>query len=154
MVAALWEPGLSVEEQVDGGISVWRVDLKTRNWPKNLLVQLVKYLEWTYRIVARMRSENPAVIHAHGISALPVGVILKWFTRAPLIYDAHELESETNGLSPLRSKLARWTERMWIPRVDRTITVCDSIADWYARAYPIERPGVIRNVPMKSAAPL
>ncbi len=39
MVAALWEPGLEHEEQIDGGITVWRVALRTRSWPKNLLVQ-------------------------------------------------------------------------------------------------------------------
>ena len=153
MVAALWEPGLEQEEHLEGGITAWRVVLKTRGWPRNLLTQLVKYLEWMVRILVRMKSEDLTVIHAHSISALPVGVVLKWLTGAPLVYDAHELESETNGLSPLRSKLSYWAERLWIRGADRTVTVCDSIADWYADAYSMERPVVIRNVPMRAAAP-
>ena len=92
MVVALWEPNLVHEEQVEDGIFVWRVELTTRNWPKNLLVQMIKYLEWMYKVIARMKSENVTVIHAHSISALPVGVVLKWLTGAPVIYDAHELE--------------------------------------------------------------
>lgn len=153
LVAGLWEPDLRYEEQDDDGILVWRVALKSRDWSKSLPVQVIKYLEWACRVVARMRSNDLTVIHAHRISALPVGVVLKWLTGAPLIYDAHELESETNGLSPLRSKLKRWMEGLWIRGANRTITVCDSIADWYEDAYSIDRPTVIRNVPMRSAVP-
>lgn len=153
MVVALWEPDLAQEEQVEEDIFVWRVALRTRNWPKNLIVQIIKYLEWMYRVVARMRSQDLTVIHAHSLSAMPVGVVLKWLTGVPVIYDAHELESETNGLSPLRRKLSRWMEALWIRGVDRTVTVCASIADWYVDAYGVERPTVIRNVPMRSAVP-
>lgn len=153
MVVALWEPDLVHEERIDDGIFVWRVELKTRNWSKNLLVQMIKYFEWMYRIVARMKSKDLKIIHAHGISAMPVGVVLKWLTGAPVVYDAHELESETNGLSPLRSRLTRWMEGLWIRGVDRTVTVCDSIANWYTDTYSIDRPTVIRNVPMRSAVP-
>ena len=153
MVVALWEPDLVHEEQIGDGIFVWRVELSTRSWSKNLLVQMIKYFEWTYRIVARMKSKDLKIIHAHGISAMPVGVVLKWLTGAPVVYDAHELESETNGLSPLRSSLTRWMEGLWIRGVDRTVTVCDSIANWYTDTYSIDRPTVIRNVPMRSAVP-
>jgi glycosyltransferase involved in cell wall biosynthesis len=152
MVAALHEPGLDEEEELDNGILVWRVNLKTRGWPKNLVTQLLKYLELMARVVARMRREDLTVIHTHSVSALPVGVVLKWLTGAPVVYDAHELESETNGLSRFRSKLTRWAERMWIRGADRSITVCDSIADWYADAYSMPRPTVIRNVPLKTSA--
>ena len=153
MVAALWEPGLKYEEQIGDSVTVWRVALRTRGWPKHLLVQMLKYFEWACKIISRMRTEDLTVIHAHRISAIPVGVVLKWLTGAPVVYDAHELESETNGLSPLRSKLSRWMEGLWIRGVDRTVTVCDSIAGWYADAYSIERPTVIRNVPLRAAAP-
>jgi glycosyltransferase involved in cell wall biosynthesis len=100
-----------------------------------------------------MRSKDLTVIHAHSISTLPVGVVLKWLTGAPVIYDAHELESEIVGVSPLQQKLSRWIEKLCIRGVDRTVTVSDSIAGWYADTYSMERPIVIRNVPMRSAAP-
>jgi len=149
-VVALWEPGLKEDEELESGVTVWRVALKSRHWPKNLVVQSFKYIEWLYRVVSRMRTHELTVIHAHSIAALPVGVVLKLVTGVPLIYDAHELESKANGLSPLRSRLTRWLERLWIRGADRTVTVCDSIADWYAQEYGMRRPSVIRNVPMKS----
>ena len=153
MAIALWEPGLEREEVLDDGVVVWRVELKTRNWRKNLPTQVIKYLELIYRIVKRMRRRDITIIHTHSVAALPIGVALKWATGAPHVYDAHELESEANGLSRLRGRLTRWMERLFIKGADRTITVCDSIADWYASAYGMDRPAVDRNVPMKSSAP-
>lgn len=154
MVIALWEAGFAREERLDSGVHVWRVALRTRNWPKNVLVQAIKYFEWMYRVVARMRKQELTVLHAHNVSTLPLGVVLKWTTGVPVIYDAHELESRTHGLTAARSRLTRWVEGMFIGQVDRTITVCDSIADWYANEYPIKRPVVIRNVPLGAAAPI
>ncbi len=152
MVVALWEPGLKQHEVLDDGLSVWRVVLRSRSWPKNLVVQIIKYFEFAFRILARMKSSDITVITAHSVSALPVGVALKWFTRAPLVYDAHELESEANGLSPLRRMFTRRMEGLWIKAANRVVTVCDSIADWYGDAFSIDRPLVIRNVPMRSGS--
>jgi glycosyltransferase involved in cell wall biosynthesis len=149
MVVALWEDGVAEEELIEPGLSVWRVALKSRGWPKNLLVQVLKYFEWLYRIVARLRKEDLTIIHSHSVAALPVGVVLKFVTGARLVYDAHELESHANGLSPFRSRLTRWLERIWIAGADKTVTVCASIADWYGQEYSIERPVVIMNVPGK-----
>jgi glycosyltransferase involved in cell wall biosynthesis len=150
MVVALWEQGLKEEEELESDISVWRVALRSRHWPKNLLVQVFKYMEWLYRVVARMRSKQLTLIHVHSVSALPIGVVLKILTGTPLVYDAHELESEANGLSWIRSRLTRWMERLWIRGANRTITVCDSIANWYAQEFSMQRPLVILNVPIKS----
>lgn len=154
MVIALWEAGFSREERLDAGVDVWRVALRTRNWPKNMFVQSIKYFEWMFRIVTKMRKQDLTVLHAHNVSTLPIAVVLKWMTGVPIIYDAHELESRTHGLTATRSRMIRWIEGLFIGQVDRTITVCDSIADWYADEYPIKRPVVVRNVPMGAAAPV
>lgn len=149
MVIALWEPGLEEHEILGDDLSVWRVALRSRSWPRNLFVQVIKYFEFAFRILARMKSGDITVITAHSVSALPVGVALKWLTSAPLVYDAHELESEANGLSPVRRVFTRRMEGLWIKAANRIVTVCDSIADWYREAFPVERPLVVRNVPIR-----
>jgi glycosyltransferase involved in cell wall biosynthesis len=68
-------------------------------------------------------------------------------TGAPLLYDAHELETEVVGTSATERRLSRWAERFLIRWVDQTITVCDSIADWYVDTSSIEQPFVVRNIP-------
>jgi hypothetical protein len=66
-------------------------------------VQVFKYIEWIWRKGKRARAESPTVIHAHSLSALPVGVAAKWMTGAPLLYDAHELEMDSSEKHNVRS---------------------------------------------------
>jgi len=146
-LAAKWEPGLVEHEELAPGVKVWRVRLRTLGLPKSLPWQLLKHLEWKTRIVRHARRVRPSLLVAHSLAALPVAVACKRATGARLIYDAHELETERNGLRGLRQKLDRWAERRLIRQCDAVICVSDSIADWYARAYAIPRPAVVRNVP-------
>jgi len=147
LVAALGNSGLPVEERINEQLLVWRPELTSRHWPRNLLVQLFKYAEWLWRVVKRAKADRPAMIHVHSLSALPVGVASKWITGAPVLYDAHELETEVIGASKVEKTLSRWAERFLIRWVDETVTVCDSIANWYVDAYSIDSPFIVRNIP-------
>jgi glycosyltransferase involved in cell wall biosynthesis len=153
VLAAKWEPGLAEEEVLAPGIRVWRVRLSTAGLPKTLPMQLLKMVEWRARIVRFAKGIRPKLIVAHSLAALPVGVAAKRATGAPLLYDAHELETERNGLHGWRQRLERRTERRLVRHCDAMVVVSDSIADWYAREYGIPRPFVVRNVPELTGAP-
>ena len=56
--------------------------------------------------------QKPDLIHCHDVLVLPLGVIVKLITRAKLIYDAHELESDRNGLSKFDGFLTLHFERL------------------------------------------
>jgi glycosyltransferase involved in cell wall biosynthesis len=160
ILAAKWEPGLEEYAQIEPGIEVWRVRLTTLSLPKGLPFQLVKALEWRTRIDRFARAQRPAVLHAHSLAALPTAAHVKRSTGARLIYDAHELETEKAGLQGLRQRLSRRMEQRLIGRCDAVLCVSDSIADWYAERYGMDRPIVVRNVPdhgtqrIKHAVPL
>ena len=147
LVAALGGAELPCEESINERIMVWRPRLRSRSWPKNLFVQTFKYVEWLWRITSRMRAERPSLIHAHSLTALPVGVAVKWVTGASLLYDAHELETEIDGIGSTEQKLSRWLEAFCLRWVDQMLTVCDSIADWYVDTYSVRRPFIVRNIP-------
>lgn len=72
-----------------------------------------------------------ALIHVHDFTALRAGIMLKARTGAKLIYDAHELESGTNGLRRLDSFLIGHGERKLWKHIDGFITVSESIKDHY-----------------------
>lgn len=145
-VVALTEEGLPDHEEAFPRCDIYRVPLRTRRAPKRMVFQAVKYAEWTHRIAQWSRGRRIRVIHAHTISSLLPALWLRHVVKAPVLYDAHELESR-QSIAPVRARLMAATERSLIRHVDAMITVSDSIADWYAANYRVERPVVVRNIP-------
>ncbi|MBQ2646398.1 MAG: glycosyltransferase [Achromobacter sp.] len=148
-IAAFGDPDALEREPLGTPTRIlWRVPLVTRQrLPRNLASQLIKYVEWSWRILREYRRRPVAVIHCHSLLPLLLARLMKATTGARLVYDAHELETETNGLRGLRQKLARWMERALIRHVDATLVVSPSIQTWYETAYPGLRVELVRNVP-------
>ena len=147
LICALWEEGLAVYEQIDSQRTIWRIPLKTRSLPKNLAIQLIKYLEFAVRCLWHYRKAKIDIVNCHALAILPIGFLFKIMFDSKLVYDTHELETETNGAGGIRKKLSRWLEKGLIPYVDMTIVVGESIADIYRDMYQIERPVVVLNCP-------
>jgi glycosyltransferase involved in cell wall biosynthesis len=93
-------------------------------------------------------SLRPDVVHAHDLVTLSGGAVVAAKAGAELVYDAHELETQTNYHS-LSLKAKRWIARYEsvLIRRARVVTVCDSIADWLRDEYAVERPLVVLNAP-------
>ena len=87
------------------------------------------------------------MINIHAIALLPFGVLLKYFYNARLVYDTHELETETNGSNGIRKKLSKLIEKILIKKCDLVFVVSENIADWYMKEYNISRPVVVKNAP-------
>jgi glycosyltransferase involved in cell wall biosynthesis len=146
-IAGLWEPDVKELEEIDDKRVVWRIPLKTRNLRKDLLSQMIKYMEWVGKISLRFRNEQITHINCHGLSSLPIGTLFKLFKRSKLIYDPHELETEANGLSGTRKKLSKFLEKLLISYSDSIIVVNNSIAEWYKSKYSVKKVHVVKNVP-------
>lgn len=146
-VAALHAEGLATDQTFGADISVHRFNLITRKFGKNILFQIFKYIEYCIRVFLYYKNKKIYCVNVHSLSLLPLGVLLKYVWRTRLIYDAHELETETNGSKGFRKKIGKWIERNLIKHVDLTIVVSESIADWYVNAYHINRPPVVLNAP-------
>lgn len=95
---------------------------------------------------------RPQFINCHSLTTLPIGVLAKLFAGSTVIYDAHELETETNGLQGFRQALSRWLERALIRFCDHSIFVSKSIQEWYVNAYRLTDTSVIYNVPAVASA--
>ena len=148
-ILALGAEGFAENETIDEARSLNRIELKTRSWPKSLPFQILKYLEFLLKVILIIRKEKPQVINIHALSLLPIGVLSKKINNHLLVYDAHELETETNGSRGFRQKLSKWLERKLIKHADMTLVVSESIADWYANEYKMPRPPVVLNAPNK-----
>ncbi len=112
------------------------------------LRHLLTLCELLARMLQRAIRQEPDVVHCHDTLALPLGVIVKFFTRAKVIYDAHELESDRNGLTRLQGRLTLLVERMLWPFVDALIVVSPSILAWYHGKLGPKPSALILNSPL------
>lgn len=128
-----------VKEGVEGGNKFKRKILRVLN--------SISVLEVSIRVLFQVARYRPHVVHCHDFYVLPVGLICSWIFKSILIYDAHELESETNLISERKRRLCVFVEKQAWRRIHLLVTVSESIASWYRRQYGSKRTSVIFNSP-------
>ena len=117
---------------------------------KGIFGKLLTFFSY-YREILKFGMKNDiGCINAHSLSVLPVSWLLRLICRAKLIYDTHELETETNSIGS-RKFISKLVERTFIYKADHIFVVGDKIAEWYASAYGIKKPTVIFNTPFSSS---
>ena len=147
-IAGLHENELLPNEKISDQISLKRFILKTRNLPKNIPFQLIKYVEFVFKIYYFYRQKQIKVINIHTLALLPLGFFLKYSFGAKLIYDTHELETETLNLRGVRKILSKLAEKALINYCDHVICVNESISKWYNNEYKMKnKPIVLLNTP-------
>lgn len=146
-ITALHEAGVSEYEKIDNVRTLWRVPLKTRKWPRSLIFQLIKYLEFCIKNIRYAKEKKINLVNIHHLSMLPIGVLLKYICGAKLVYDTHELETETYGLSGVRHFISKCVERIFIKYADLVIVVGDAINEWYRNKYRIDNIVTVLNCP-------
>lgn len=147
IIAGIWEAGLAERELLSDSAAVHRFKLATMDLGKNFLIQLIKYLEFLLRFL-RLYG-RASFLHCNDLAALPIGVAVKLFTNrsVKIIYDCHELETETKTYSGWQKFLVKIAEKILIRYADAVITVNDSIAHLYSSRYSIPLPAVVMNCP-------
>lgn len=151
-IVGIQRKGLDEHENWDDKRSIWRVGLGFP-LPVPGLKSITLFLKWAAKILLRYRHSEIKVIQCHSLEDLPIGVLLKMGRKnRKLIYDAHELETERNGLSGLNQKIAKLKERLLIHFADEVIVVSESIVDWYKRQYDLNNISLIRNMPYNEAS--
>jgi glycosyltransferase involved in cell wall biosynthesis len=126
---------------------IWRLP---RSAGSGLLSKIAGTLAWSRRVLDAFAGAHLDCINCHSLPVLPLCVRLAKMSGAKLIYDAHELETETIGLHWLRKSISKMTERRLVRQADAVIVVSESISEWYARTYSIEAPMVVLNCPNRA----
>jgi glycosyltransferase involved in cell wall biosynthesis len=104
-------------------------------------------LRWSFQVFREWAQEPVNVVNAHSVAVLPVCHAIAKRSGARLIYDAHELETETSTSRGLQRVIFKAIERLYISRCDTVFVVNHSIATWYREEYPGVTVTAIRNVP-------
>lgn len=142
-VVGLWNEGLAFREQVSAGVAIVRVKgtARTGNFGR-----LLKSLLWQPRVYRKYRGENVSAVAAHSVAVLPLAAKIARMTGALLVYNPHELESQTVAMNPLKSWIVLAIERCYLPKVALVSTVGESIAQWYSHKFGIDKPISVTNV--------
>lgn len=151
-IGAIWTEGLEEHEKLDGRREVWRIRLLTQRL-RGTAGKSLRLVEWYLRLFMLFRGEGLAFVNCHSLSALPLGVLFRLVCGCKIIYDTHELETETQSFRGFRQALARFAERNLITHAEAVIVVSDSIGVWYEKTYGLKNVHVVRNVPYKREFP-
>lgn len=148
-IVAFWKPGLNEYEKIDKKRTLWRVPIRLWVLSENNFFKGMKLFEFLAKILIRYRNKGVTIVNCHTLSVLSLGVVFKFLFGSKLIYDAHELETETIGSHGIRRRLAKVLERLCIDYCDAMVVVNDSIAEWYRKKYDVDSVHVIKNVPYR-----
>lgn len=121
-------------------------------WALKLLCGAFESYYWGQRRVVEalrlLSSNEPDIVIANDLSALPLS--LRLAKDSPVLYDAHEYSpGEYEEQALWRFLFSRYNDalcRKYLPSVASMMTVCDGIANEYARKYGVH-PFVVHNAP-------
>ena len=146
-ILAAWEAGQATFEPIDAQRRVRRLKTRLGRRDGGKLSKLCWVAEWLLRTTIQTLRLRPTCVNCHSLVVLPIGVVAKWLVGCRLIYDTHELETETGNCRGIRQSMLKLVERFCIRYVDETIVVGQAIANWYRDTYGLPHVHVARNVP-------
>lgn len=151
-VIGLWKAGLDRRTELVKGVEFVRIPARSPARFDGVVAKLLKAVSWHVGVLVSLRGTKVTCINCHSLAVLPLSVLIKWWKRCTLIYDPHELETETRGLKGRAQWLARLMERALIGRANAVCAVNASIARWYEQRYRLGKVWVVRNVPVRAAS--
>ncbi|MDF3076052.1 MAG: glycosyl transferase, group 1 family protein [Alphaproteobacteria bacterium] len=131
------------------GSLLWNVPTGAQVGTQGRFSRALRLPKWWWQVYRALRGTRPVFLQCHSLATLPVAVALSRRTGAPVLYDAHELESQRNGWPAWVCRIARAVEGLLIRGVAQTTVVNDLIADWYRSAYPGRPVTTVRNLPQR-----
>lgn len=146
--------GVKFEEEqhksnVDDKIEILSINLISRGFRlPNTLKRIFSLVELSFKMIFKALKLKPDIIHCNDTMVLPLGVIIKLFTKSKLIYDAHELESNKNGLSKILRNMTFVCEIFLWKFIDKLIVVSPSIGNWYHENIGKKDTEIIMNSPI------
>ncbi len=144
--------GLPPVEALDEHRSVERIGASPHKRPRSTVGRVRERVAWSMAVYRHWKNRPVRVVNAHSVAVLPVSHAIARMHRAALIYDTHELETETSTSVGIQGMLFRLIERLYVRRCDAVFVVNDSIAQWYRDMYPGTPVISVHNSPSRAEA--
>ena len=112
------------------------------------LLKVLFFIVWLIWVLIYLILKRPQILNIHSASLLPFAGIQRILNRkCHIIYDAHELETETNNISHMSRFIKKIFEKYFINSCHHTFVVSPMIRDWYISKYKIKNINVLLNAP-------
>ena len=105
------------------------------------LVNRIIDMRFIYKAI-KLRAD---VYHAHDYDMLLNGWIAAKLTGAALVYDAHEISTDREGVGPLKAKYIALIEKRITPEAQAVICTTGMRAEVFKERYRIPMPTVLQN---------
>lgn len=113
-----------------------------------MLILLIKLLDVFFQYVSIIKREKPLYVNIHQVMMLPLVPLVKLVSpKTVIIYDTHELETESNGLHGMQKRIFKIFERSFIRSCKLVIVVGGAIEEWYRNEYKIDNVVTVMNCP-------
>lgn len=146
-IIGFWSPGIPDYERIGANLEIQRIKVCNNKIFNKIKIPGLKFIDFCFKSIRLMKKIEPNMINIHMLLLLPLGMFFKKRNKCLFVYDTHELETETRRLFGFKKILSKVIEKSIIKYSDLIIVVSESIADWYAHEYNIDRPVVVLNAP-------
>ncbi len=144
LLIALWKDGLDEIEEIDEKRTLWRI--RTRVFPRTA-PRLLQLIEVLIRGSFRILKEKPDFLNLHNVLLLSIVPLRLFVPRTKIIYDTHELESESlASLGPMKY-VHKLLEFLFVRWVRYTFVVSPSIEQWYRDKHGLTTITTVKNCP-------
>ncbi|CAA0158511.1 glycosyltransferase [Tenacibaculum maritimum] len=108
------------------------------------------YAEYNIRLFFKLLFTKKELLLSNDLDTLPANFLISKVQQKKLIYDSHELFSESPELinKPIIKKVWQSLENMLLPKIKNSYTVSKSIAEHYNSKYRTNFK-IVRNLPQK-----
>lgn len=108
------------------------------------------YANYNLRLFIFLLFTKKDILLANDLDTLLPNYLVSKIQNKKLVYDSHELFPEIPELTkrPFVKKVWSWLEKILLPKLKNSYTVCKSIADYYQEEYQTDFK-VIKNLPLK-----
>src|ERR1017187_5142307 len=129
VICGMASTGLPREENLTHGRRLDRVGAVGDKRPPSVARRVLEQVSWSRAVFRRYSRSDIRVVNAHSVAVLPVCYLLSRRLGAKLIYDTHELETETDTSTGMQRLIFKIIERSLIARCDAVFVINQSIAD-------------------------
>ena len=137
---------LPYEENLYDKITILRLDVPLLSLIHKITT--LRIIGWYFLATWKVFKLAPQCLSVHSVSLLPLALVVKAFLpKMLIIYETHELETETNGASHFKRIIRRLVEKIAYSFIHHTVTVSPSICSWYSDSYQRDNVSLVLNCP-------